>query len=493
LKGAIALSASATHTQETRQTIRTMSMGTLWRLLRYPFIVLSVALVPRMMGDEDYGTYAYFVSLFVILNAFTDLGFLQIYGRFIPESEAQQGSAHTQALARSLFLVGVLLAAGMVCLLWFSYWIAPWTRLSFDWVLLLGLSLILTRVEGTFFNLLYGQNQIARFSAKEMFRSAFTLLLVLLLYHFFGLTGAFWGLMLNEMILTVIGWVWVRSSQSMRGALLPWRVLRPYLGFGIGFFVPALFLHLLQRAGNVYTEWWTGDESDIAFYDIANQYLLLTSMFIGLILQTLLPSLAKLQVTQQAATMLRWQRAVLSYCAVLAVLSINTLIWLGEPLILFLLGEAFQPVFASARIMTLAILPSVIAYAGMNYALLAKSAWSYICSVGAALLVMTCCAYLWAPASGATGVTWATVAGYWVMGLVFLVWYWRDFRPALGPFVRACALALILVAAYGLLSAEGRAWVWFLFTSFCYAVLLIVFRVITWTDIRKFREALSGR
>jgi hypothetical protein len=108
-------------------------------------------------------------------------------------------------------------------------------------------------------------------------------------------------------------------------------------------------------------------------------------------------------------------------------------------------------------------------------------------------LVMTCCAYLWAPASGATGVTWATVAGYWVMGLVFLVWYWRDFRPALGPFVRACALALILVAAYGLLSAEGRAWVWFLFTSFCYAVLLIVFRVITWTDIRKFREALSGR
>jgi O-antigen/teichoic acid export membrane protein len=473
------------HQEQTRQTIRTMSLGTVWRILRYPFILISLAVIPRLMGDVDYGIYAYFISLYVILNACTDIGFLQIFGRFVPECEAANDRARTIGLLRGLFGFGLLLAALMAIGVSISYLVNPWTELPLQAVAILSLLLILTRVEGTFFNFIYGMNQIARFSAKEMLRSAITLVLVVLFYRWFGLLGAFWALAVNELILALIGGVWAKSSITIKSRRFTLAELKPYILFGVGFFFPALLLGLLQRVGNVLVQAWSGKPEQVAYYDIANQYLLLTATFIGLILQTLLPSLAKLKVTNQHAAMERWQRVVMAYCAALGFLSINALMWLGEPLILIWLGETFHPVVENAKIVSLAIIPALIAYAGMNYALLEKTARTYVTSVGVAMILMVGVSFWLVPANGATGAAWATVVAYWGMGLVFLFRYYAHFRATLDLFWLAVIIGALFSALYLLPVGYLASLFMFGLSSVGFILMLLLFKVISLQDLQK--------
>lgn len=487
------MSASPSHQEDSVRTIRTMSLGTLWRMLRYPFILLSLAIVPRLMGDVDYGRYAYFISLFVILNACTDLGFLQIFGRFIPESEATGDRHQTLRLLYGLLAFGLLLAVLLALGVWVTYLFYPWGDLSLHWISILCVLLILTRIEGTFFNFIYGMNQIARFSAKEMLRSAMTLGLVVLFYHWYGLTGAFWALAANELLLALIGGYWIRAFLAPQKVNLSCAALRPYVVFGVGFFVPALLLGLLQRAGNIFVHAWSGAPEHVAYYDIANQYLLLTTTFIGLILQTLLPSLAKWQVTNRQETMERWQRVVMAYCAVLGFLSVNALMWLGEPLVRIWLGNTFAPVVQNAKVISLAIVPALIAYAGMNYALLEKKARTYVASVGTAMVVMTLSALVLVPRYDALGASLATVLGYWGMGMVFLFSYRAHFRKTLNLFWVAVGVAALFSLGYLWPLPDGAAAVAFVLTSLAYLLVLMPFKVVSVREGLRILNALRRR
>ena len=55
------------------------------RILQYPILLLFVLIIPRMMGPQLYGQYAFMTSLLIILSMFTGLGTVEIFGRFIPE------------------------------------------------------------------------------------------------------------------------------------------------------------------------------------------------------------------------------------------------------------------------------------------------------------------------------------------------------------------------------------------------------------------------
>ncbi len=469
----------------TQRTIRTMSLGTLWRLLRYPFVLLSLALIPRLMGDADYGRYAYFVSLFVILDVCTDLGFLHIFGRFVPESESDGDHACSIGLLHGVLGFGVflsvLMAAGLLCV----YVFRPWADVSLHWVALMGLMLILTRVEGTFFTFLYGLNEIGKFSAKEMVRSACTLIFVIVGYHFFGILGALWALVIQELVLCAWGAYWTRHFLFRRGRRLGVSGLRPYIVFGISFYVPAFLLGLLQRSGNVLVHMLTGSAREVAYYDIANQFLLLTAMFLGLVLQTLLPALARLQMSDDTETIARWQRTVITYCGVLGFLSVNALMWLGEPVILMWLGEDFRPVVRNAQAISPAIIPTLIAYAGMNYALLEKKAGMYLVGVGLGWLTMGITGLFWIPRFGSIGAAWSTTAGYTALGAVFLVHYRAHFKQVLRDFIWVVGVAFCFAPLY-MREVVGPAVVfWFLGTSLFYVAILVGLRVIRWSDAVK--------
>ena len=99
---------SSQHHKEHLHTIRSVSLGTIWRAARFPFVVLSAILIPRLMGDTLYGDYAIFMSIYLMLDIVTDVGVTQIFGRFLPELKAKDAD-QVAPLLHSMLFYGIII------------------------------------------------------------------------------------------------------------------------------------------------------------------------------------------------------------------------------------------------------------------------------------------------------------------------------------------------------------------------------------------------
>lgn len=469
-----------------RNTVRTVSVGTLWRLFRYPFVLLSVTLIPRLMGDTDYGRYVYYMSVFLILDLLTDFGFIQMFGRFLPEGDSDLGDRSSRALIEGSLIYGTLLPLGAWLLFGLAGWIHPaWTLFSPLHFLLLGLTLVFNRLAGTLFLILYGRNQIARFSLREVVRSALTFLLVWALFRSFGLTGALIGLLLNEMALTALGLYWARPWVFRRWTAIRPADFAPFLLFGLAFYLPAFLYGLMQRAGNILVQHLTQSSEQVAYYDVANQFLLLTATFLGLILSTLIPALGALHARGDHDSIARWQGRVAAYCAIALILSAYALLGFGRTAIGLCLGPEFLPVYPNALIIFLATPAILVATVGMNYALLDKKPAAFLQAVTAGAAVMAAGSWILIPAGRSAGAAGATVLGYAALAGVFIVHYHRPFRIIFPPFIRVLLLGLPPAALFLLPALRPHAAPVSLAAGLLFLLLLIGTR--TWhpAELRK--------
>jgi len=434
--------------EQRHHTIRTVSLGTLWRLFRYPFITLSVAIIPRTMGDEVYGQYAFFMSVFLILDYLTDIGITQVLGRFGPEFEAKEGRYSSSRLLHGFLFYGMLPGAVTAAGVLLVPLVHPFEGFPFSWFAIMSVLLLATKFEGIVYGFLYGLNQIARFSSREVMRSAFTFVFVLLLYTQFGLLGAFWGLVVNEVLLSIVGTAWVRDYVFRAERRIPFALLRPYLFFGLRLYIPLCLFGLLQRSGNVCTQWLTGSPKQVAYFDIANQFLLLTATFLGLILTTLVPSLSTLYAEGRQEQAHKYQRTATKYCGIAIFVACNALVWLGHDAVTLIMGAEFAPAYSSATVMVLAVFPGVITYVGMNYALLQKEPEMYTWSVVVGLALMVLTSILLVPKYQALGAAWGSVCGYGAMGTVLALHYRKEFSHVLRDFVRVVLLGIPFASLY---------------------------------------------
>jgi O-antigen/teichoic acid export membrane protein len=477
---------------DAHHTIRTVSVGTGWRVLRYPFILLSMAIIPRAMGDQIYGQYAFFMSVFIVFDCLTDLGTTQIFGRFVPECEASGERGRSTRLLHAVLYYNLLLTL-VVCLVMIAApLIHPFKGFSFSWFFLMALLLWFTKIEGILFGFVYGLNHIARFSAKEVMRSAFTFALVLVLYLRFGLTGAFWGLILNEIILAGIVIAWTGPHLFRPVEPIRFNEIKPFVLFGIQFYIPLFLFGLLQRSGNVFIQWLTSSSEQVAYFDIANQFLLLMATFLGLILSTLLPSLSALHAQGRQDIIHRYHSVSMAFCAVVIFLAFNALAWFGREAIVRLLGPSFSPVFPNALVMVLAVFPIVIAYAGINYSILEKRAGIYTAAVLAGLLVMVAGFMALIPRWSSIGATWAMVAGYVVLAAVFYRRYRSEFAAAFGDFWKAAGVGALFAPLCLIKAGLVVSILAFCATSALYIVALFLLHIVRWSDIRKVVNAFRG-
>jgi O-antigen/teichoic acid export membrane protein len=478
---------------DAHHTIRTVSIGAVWRMLRYPFLILSMAIIPRTMGDAVYGQYAFFMAVFMVFDALTDIGTTQIFGRFVPESEAAGDPARSSHLLHAFLFYSLLLTlvvcAGLVCAPWFY----RFQHFSFGWFFLMALLVFFTKVEGTLFGFLYGLNHIGRYSAKEVLRSAFTFVLVLALYLRFGLTGAFWGLIVNEIVLSILAAIWTAPYLFRPPQPIRFSEVKPYVWFGLQFYIPLLF-GMLQRSGNVFfIQWLTHSPEQVAYFDIANQFLLLTATFLGLILATLLPSLSALYSRGADETIHRYHRISMTYCAVVIFLAFNALGWVGRDVIVALMGPSFAPVFPNALVMVLAIFPSLISYVGMNYCMLEKKPGVYARGVLLALIAMAVGCWLLVPRWGSLGASWATVLGYTALALVFYAKYHTQFTTAFRDFWIAALIGVCFAPLFWFHPRLLTSALLFVVTSTFYTSILFVLRILSWADVRRIIVAFRSQ
>jgi len=469
---------------EHRHTIRSVSLGTLWRACRYPFVVLSAVLIPRLMGDTVYGEYALFMSIYLMLDVVTDVGVTQTFGRFIPELKTES-SRKVTGLLHSMLFYGVIITLLVVIFGEGGLFVFGSTDYTPSIWLLLCLLLVVTKVEGSLFAFIYGNNEIGRYSAKELIRSAATFILVLAGFLLFGLNGALWALLASELTLLAAALFWTRSNLISKPEILPPRSFMPYMVFGVKFYLPMLVFSFLQRSGNVFIKKITGSAEQVAYFDVANQYLLLTATFLGLIFTTLLPSMTSLYIRKEHDKIVEWNRRVMTYCGIVVVLTVNALVLVGKDVLALCLGSDFAPVYPNAVVISLALPFVLIGYAGTNFALLEKRTHAYLTGVLLGLASMAAVCMVLVPKMGAVGASWASVVGYSVLALVFVIRYMKEFRQMLVGLGKVLLIGAACVPFWFVRSNLIVSGLIVILSTAIYIGLVLAFKIVALNEIRK--------
>ncbi|MBN1671372.1 MAG: polysaccharide biosynthesis C-terminal domain-containing protein [Kiritimatiellae bacterium] len=477
---------------DARHTMRTVSFGALWRLMRYPFLFLSMAVVPRIMGKEIYGQYAVFMAVFLIWEGFTGLGNVQVFGRFVPECGADD-EAGAAKLLHSILFYGLVITAGIAAI---AVPVVLWTyqgELRTEWAWVLALTLLLGKTQGTLFAFLFGRNQIGRFSMRDLLRSILMFAFVLVLFLGFGLRGALWALVLNELALAAVGMFWTRDVLFLRPRWVPFREFKPYLLFGITFSLPTMLQSLVQRSGNLFVRELTLSYEQVSFYDIGNQFLLITGAFIGQILVTLVPALTALHLRDEGARAQEWTGRVLAYCGIVAVVVLAALVCLGRHVIRLCLGEAFGGVYRSAVVIAVSLFPLIVGRAGANMTIIRKEPGVYFTSVLAGLFAMTTACVFLVPRWGAIGGAWATVSGYTALAAVYGWRYRADFSPVLRTFAAAVLPGIVVVPCCFVKAGLGLSLALFGLAAAAYVGAVSALKILKFSDARMLLRALSGK
>ncbi len=479
---------------DNRHTLRTVALGAFWRLLRYPFLALSFVVIPRLMGRELYGQYAYFVSILTLCEAFTSLGNLQIFGRFLPELHGD--ADREKRLFRGILFYGTLSVALFTAGV--ALWIVVFRPSAFPlpWLPILISILLAGKLQGTSFAFLYGRNEIGRFSSRELLRSAFTFVFATGLFLWTeSVTAALWGLVLNEIVLLFLGIFWTRNAwKGGPWFPLPFREFLSCFLFGATFYLPSVLVFFLQRSVPLFIRFLTGGYEQVAPFDLANQFLMTTGLFLGLVFTTLVPALSRFETEQRREEIARWNRAVLAWCGAVAMAGYLFLLYLGRPVLMTLLGPEFADTYDVAAVIGLAFLPLLISHLGMNYSVVRKTPASYAIAALAGVAAMTVGAVLWIPQGGAKGAAWAAVAGHTVSALVYLMAFRSTLPRMLPPFLAVAALGFAI--AWPGRWVTKMEWPFFYATGACIAalalfgLLLFAFRLLQFREVAALRRAL---
>ena len=177
----------------------------------------------------------------------------------------------------------------------------------------------------------------------------------------------------------------------------------------------------------------------------------------------------------------------------LVFLAYNALGWLGRYAIAAVLGPTYAPVFPNAILMILAISPGLIAYVGMNYALLRKEPAVFTRGVLVGLAVMALACWFLVPRWAAIGATWGTIVGYAALAVVFYARYGREFAAVLPDFWWATMIGLCFVPFYRFELDPAMAAAVYVATSFLYVSILFATRRISFGDARRVLAAFRSK
>ena len=352
--------------------------------------MLFVALVPRTLGTIVYGQLAFAFALMTILQMVGELGYQEIFSRYLPEVRQRQGEAGVRALVRSLFTVRAALglALGVLSLL-----IA---HVAADWLTPLQLVLIAIAVSARVwalgpFPLLLGLGETYKWSVETTWRQIVVTGLTLLLVRGPSLTLGLLAMTLHELVFLALGLWWVRkwlfepklaakekkleagSRKLERGdsaAEVPVSSRQPLtshlLRFGFLFSLANLSLVVLFRISPISVEWLTGSHIQTGFFDLALGGLLLIYTLLGQVAYAFVPILTQLHLAQQPAEADRWLGRVARYSTMLVALAVGGMWAVAAPLAPLLFGESFGPAADTQRMMAFALLPLPVAWAGVT-------------------------------------------------------------------------------------------------------------------------------
>jgi len=481
-------------TDEARVTTRNLSALVLLKAAQYPFLFLFFVFVPRFMGPEIYGEYALFLSIVMIGAAVTDFGGAsKIFGRFVPEFETHERVEEIRRIFGNLFFLQNLfsIAAGIALFLILSYFYVD--RFHTTYLVLIFVIIVIRNNYSMYYAFLFGLNDMAKSNFMLPLRRVLSLILILVMFNYFGFTGAIVATLVVDICLLVLAVYWTRSYFSIKYAHLDVKFLKPYLLYGFVFYLSGGLFAIWQRLGNIFIERITHSTREVAIFDIPNQVFQLMIGFILPFIIALAPIFTKLLLEGKEYKISQWSSIAGKYMGILCTLTFFGFAISGEELFRKVLGPNFGGSYINGMIQLTGIFPFVIASLGILFSMVYKKPNLFLAGLVVAIASFAITASVLIPLYGAAGSGVAMVVSCLVLGVIMYLSFKDMLSPCIMDFGKTIGFGLIFLPLLWIRNGLAIRLTSFAVFTAIYLSILFATKVLSVEEFRSIRQAIQKK
>jgi O-antigen/teichoic acid export membrane protein len=317
--------------------------------------VASGIIIPRFLGKDAYGEYAFLTASFLLIGMSSRLGLRLIITRqFAPlynSGELEKAAGLYKAYFLTNFASGLIVSA--ICFFFLEF-ACPF-QISLVTFILLSLLILTWSLSESLFVLQLGVRRYGYWGLVFLLRSLTRLLLVVPGFFTGGMPGAVGGLLLGEGLTALIG-------HRLSSGLLPTKHIRPdftllwsHARLAILAFATQLADNLRRYLGVMLVAFVTLNTDLTGYYELSLRIVVLVSSSLLLTASSLMPTLSILHEQKDESRLFDWIELSTRGGLFILILIWGVFALVGRPLIVFLVGESFEPVYLLVSILLLSL------------------------------------------------------------------------------------------------------------------------------------------
>ena len=481
-------------TEDAKKTAGNLSSSFLIRILRYPFLAFYIIIIPHMLGASDYGQLALYISVVMLASEVLTFGTTLVFGRFAPEYIHKNENLKLEQLVSGYLILELIIAlilalAGMIVL----FILQPELNKIYQ-SLIIYFAIIFEIYSGILFSVLYGLNYIGKSSTINLFRTAFRLIFLLILYPIFGFTAALFSLLLTPFISSLYAIYSIRKVIKFKIRKPILKEFIPKLKFGIIIFTPTLLFLFQQQIGPLFLKSFSFNNNEVGFFDLANQGFLVLYGLAATGFDALIPISSKFQVIGKHGKSIDWLLMVLRYILPPLLIIIIGFYLFGEILISIILGNEFINIYPIAIIILLSVPIWIIGQLGYVRSVSLSKPKPYVISTVFSTIIFLTFAFFSIKHLGAKGLAIAVLMSGATYSLIITILY-KELIKSLVTIITKICIALLAFVPFLFFKPENieLGIVLLTFSSFVFLLILKRLGIININEIKQLISAIRKK
>jgi O-antigen/teichoic acid export membrane protein len=338
-----------------KTTIGGLSQVMVFRVGGMMLSLISMLIVPRMLGAALYGKYSFLVSNMALFLGFTELGVTGISGRYISAYNVEGDSDKVQKLFINLFIFKLLIGFIGALIFYLYIRLADPFGLSQGVILIFSANLLVSIASGPLFGLVYGLNRLGKWASRGLLDGGIRLIILIPFFLLFNLQGVATANLFSSLVVLVIGlnWCW----EYIQPIWFNFDYAIPYLAFGLKLFLINVFVYIFQNSGVILSGFLKLPVEDLGNWSLASKILNMIIILCGTLMVSFTPTLTQYLVHERHDQTLILGRKVISIFSLFYMVSQAAILFLSEHFFQFLFGFEYSNVNIYLMVAFLGVLP----------------------------------------------------------------------------------------------------------------------------------------
>lgn len=296
--------------------------------------VLQILLIPRILGPENMGFYAYWLSVYFIAARILGLGGTVIIIRYIPELRIKSESMIPSLIKKIVYMKipAFFIILGLGILIWTN-------EISHFMIIAIASLLFSLGLAGEF--IVYSYNRMGTYALIPLIRLTSRTILVIALFYLFHTTGIVFGIFVAPLIGFSLS-LYFSFRLLPRDPIPLDQPFRKYLSFGFWVYLSEALQGIIVWLITILSREYIKDMTIVGYFGIGAQICFSIIMLVYFINESILPSLVEFRVMDNKklrdSVRLAWK-----YTNILLFPLIFGGYVLAGPLITFFIGKDYIP------------------------------------------------------------------------------------------------------------------------------------------------------